>query len=407
MSTTTTYIADSQRVFAVSKENNNFQSLANLISICEKKHREFPRLEQAILQLDFDFYNDLLPTIAQWASDHTQANPIQPLQANTTATVVYTPSQARYILANAFFLNTIQGYGNIDLNHLYNTYDEKLAIARIRCLIEYFRLSSLHHDDDNRQISIERYCYGTELPDWNKQNILIQSSKINIFTDRMEDANEAQGFVDFANKHIHIHRIIPSATQEEVLFSCCPEAFLSILICETLEDDEIVILRGCKRFVDYTGYADTFCYKGHYEQSNSNHIQDILVMDAVFSGQFTREKIDRDLGKAWATFKKSKDEIIVTGNWGCGVFGGDLIFKFLQQVCAAMILGDDFKRLDYSAYHEEDLAMTLKNLLQKLEQQKKTVADIYEMMNNYRQTSEMAALRPTFIDYVNNWLNKP
>ncbi|CAF4399544.1 unnamed protein product, partial [Adineta steineri] len=170
----------------------------------------------------------------------------------------------------------------------------------------------------------------------------------------------------------------------------CPEAFLSILICETLEDDEIVILRGCKRFVDYTGYSDTFRYKGHYEQSNSNHIQDILVMDAVFSGQFTREKIDRDLGKAWASFKKSKDEIIVTGNWGCGVFGGDLTFKFLQQVCAAMILGDDFKRLDYSAYHEEDLAMRLKNLLQKLEQQKKTVADIYEMMNNYRQTSEMA-----------------
>lgn len=29
---------------------------------------------------------------------------------------------------------------------------------------------------------------------------------------------------------IHIGRIIPSLTQEEVLFSCCPEAFLCLLV---------------------------------------------------------------------------------------------------------------------------------------------------------------------------------
>jgi hypothetical protein len=33
----------------------------------------------------------------------------------------------------------------------------------------------------------------------------------------MEDAKEAQGFVDCANKQIHIHLIFPSATQEEIL----------------------------------------------------------------------------------------------------------------------------------------------------------------------------------------------
>jgi hypothetical protein len=215
MSSNTTYIADQQRIFTIPKENNNIQSLVNLFSIKNKDHRNFPRLEQTILQLDFDFYNDLLPTIAQWASDHTQSKSIEPLQAGTTATIVYTAAQARYILANAFFLNTIPGYGNIELNHLYNSLYETLSTERIRCLIEYFRLSS--QQDDNRQISIERYSYHNELPDWSKQNIPIQSSKMNIFTDRMEDANEAQGFVDFANKHIHIHRIIPSATQEEVL----------------------------------------------------------------------------------------------------------------------------------------------------------------------------------------------
>ena len=216
--TSTTYIADQQRVFTIpkEKENNNFQSLVKLFPVKNEEHRHFPRLEQTILQLDFDFYNDLLPTIAQWASDHTQSKSIEPLQAGTTATIVYTAAQARYILANAFFLNVIPGYGNIELNHLYNSLYDTLSIARIRCLIEYFRLSSQQQDDD-RQISIERYSYYHELPDWSKQDIPIQSSRVNIFTDRMEDDNEAQGFVDFANKHIHIHRIIPSATQEEVL----------------------------------------------------------------------------------------------------------------------------------------------------------------------------------------------
>ncbi|CAF0991400.1 unnamed protein product [Rotaria sordida] len=404
MSTSTTYIADQQLVFNIPKENNNFQSLVKLFPIKkEEEHQDFSCLDQAIRRLDFDFYNDLLPTIAKWASDHTQAKLIEPLQAGTTASVVYTAAQARYILANAFFLNTIPGYGNIDLNCLYNSLSDNLAIERIRCLIEYFRLSSQQNED--RQISIERYSYCNELPNWNKQNILLESSKINIITNRMEDANEAQGFVDFANKHIHIHRIIPSATQEEILFSCCPEAFLSILMCDTLQDDEIVILRGCKRFIDYVGYADTFCYKGHYYEQNPTYIQDILVLDACYSSHFTKNNIDRDLGKAWAAFEKSKDEIIVTGKWGCGVFGGDLIFKFLQHICVAMLLGNHFKRLDYAVRSNENLASKLKHILKTLENNKRTVTDIYQMMIQYSETKEKSASRPEFSDYFEKWLN--
>jgi len=128
-------------------------------------------------------------------------------------------------------------------------------------------------------------------------------------------------------------------------------------------------------------------------------------MDACFSGQFTQYNIDRDLGKAWAAFKKSKNEIIVTGNWGCGIFGGDLTFKFLQQVCAVMILGDHFKRLDYSVYGDEKLASKFKNILENLEKNKKTVADVYQMMIKYNQTSELSAARPQFSKYLEEWLN--
>ncbi|CAF1079240.1 unnamed protein product [Rotaria sordida] len=403
---TTTYIAK-QRTFIIPENNVTFQTLTDLFFI-DKKYRSCSNLDIVIRQLNFDFYHDLLPIIAQWASDHTQSNPIKPLQANITARVTYTSAQARYILANAFFLNTTKGYGSIDLIDLYHVPFDRVAIERIRCLIEYFRLSSQQqqqHNNDHREISIERYSYAEELPDWKKQLVPIQESKINVFAERMEASEEAHGFVDFANKHIHIHSISPSATQEEILFSCCPEAYLAILVCDTLRSDEVVILRGCKRFVDYRGYGETFQFVGPYPNQDPTHIQDILVVDACLSNHFSRRHIDRDLGKAWAAFAKTGHEIIVTGNWGCGVFGGDPIFKFLQQVCAASILVDIVKRLDYSTYGDDRLMSKLKDLMKQLDKKKKTVADVYQMMVKYSENEIMCSSRPVFSYYVNEWLN--
>ncbi|CAF3375060.1 unnamed protein product [Rotaria sp. Silwood1] len=399
-----TYIAK-QRTFIIPKENVTFQTLTDLVFI-DKKYRSCPNLDIVIRQLNYDFYHDLLPIIAQWASDHTQSNPIKPLQVNVTARVTYTAAQARYLLANAFFLNTTKGYGCIDLIDLYHIPFDRVAIERLRCLIEYFHLSSQQqNNNDHREISIERYLYTEELPDWKKQLVPIQESKVNVFAERMESFEEANGFVDFANKQIHIHSITSSATQEEILFSCCPEAFLAILVCDTLRSDEIVILRGCKRFVDYRGYGEAFQFIGPYPNQNPTHIQDILVMDACLSNHFSRRHIDRDLGKAWAAFFKARDEIIVTGNWGCGVFGGDSMCKFLQQVCAATVLVDVVKTLNFSTYGDDRLVSKLKDLMKQLEKNKKTVADVYQMMVKYAENENRCSSRPAFSHYVHEWLN--
>jgi hypothetical protein len=216
---TTTYIADQQRKFIIPQENVSFQTLIGLMSIDEEKNRRCSNLALVIRQLDFNFYYELLPTITRWASDHTHlSNPIKPLHAGATARVNYTAAQARYILANAFFLNTTKGYGTIDLTILYNSLFDNMAMERIRCLIEYFRCSAQQNgSDDHREISIERYLYAGKQPNWENQTIAIKASKVNVFANRMEDATEAHGFVDFANKQIHIHMIFPSATQEEIL----------------------------------------------------------------------------------------------------------------------------------------------------------------------------------------------
>ena len=219
MSKRSNFISDSEKIFQFPDVDINFQSLTQLFPKAESDQLKYQNLEETIRRLNFDFYQILLPKIAAWASDHrNQLKSVEPLITGKTASVTYTASQIRYILANAFFLNTESGFGNINLLNLYETLHETLAIERIRCLIEYFRLSSEQTEDENqREISIERYSYGDQLPNWNEQNIEIKASKINIFTDRMEKSLDADGFVDFANKRIHIHRLIASATQEEVL----------------------------------------------------------------------------------------------------------------------------------------------------------------------------------------------
>lgn len=75
---------------------------------------------------------------------------------------------------------------------------------------------------------------------------------------RIEDVPEADAIVDFANKQPSIGEIIPSATQEEVLFSIKPEAMLAMVLFEELEPAEVGIVHGSQRYSNYTGYMDTF-----------------------------------------------------------------------------------------------------------------------------------------------------
>jgi poly(ADP-ribose) glycohydrolase len=180
---------------------------------------------------------------------------------------------------------------------------------------------------------------------------------------------------------------------------------LAILVCETLRPDEVVVLRGCKRFVDYRGFSDSFQFVGPYLDSNPDCIQDILIMDACPGDYYTQQNIDQDLNKAWGAFAEANGEIIVTGKWGCGAFGGDPVFKFLQQLCAASIHVNKIKRLDYSAGGDHQLVAQLKDLAQQLERKRKTVADVYQMMVKYGESSTLWSSVPNFSDYVNGWLN--
>lgn len=64
--------------------------------------------------------------------------------------------------------------------------------------------------------------------------------------------------IDFANKKLGGGVLRNGCVQEEVLFSIFPEAVISKIICQELEDTEAVIIYGARRFSNYEGYSSTF-----------------------------------------------------------------------------------------------------------------------------------------------------
>ena len=70
---------------------------------------------------------------------------------------------------------------------------------------------------------------------------------------------------------------------------------------------------------------------------------DALVFKFNQGSQFGKTLIKREILKAYAGFKFSVEgcERVVSGNWGCGAFGGDLRTKLLIQWLACSMAGKE------------------------------------------------------------------
>ena len=129
--------------------------------------------------------------------------------------------------------------------------------------------------------------------------------------------------VDFANATLHIGRVIASCTQEECLFSARPELFVAMLVCETLNDDEAVLVRGAVCFSRCEGYGAAFRFNKPASYGGRGRgrgppgrpgamwlprrvdVQEVVAIDAlqnVGNMQYVSEVFARDLGKAHAGF---------------------------------------------------------------------------------------------------------
>lgn len=347
---------------------------------------------------EWDFYKDLLPLLVQWATDHKQKANLPLLSSKKEGKITLTSHQLRYILANSFFLNTTSVseilqertlYGNISLAELYALPDH-IGMQRLLCHLSYFAQAV---DLPLYDVSYERYLLtDDQKPNWKNNDQVLSCDSVNVHDAGME-CSDALGFADFANEFIHIGHIAPSTTQEEVLYSCCPECFPVMLWCELMYENEAVIIRGVRRFSNYTGYLGTFQWSGHYESLEGvpDH-RDILVYDASMGAatQFVKPFIYRDLDKAFISFKGFAEGVdpekrkITTGHWGCGAFGGEKTLKFLQQLCAATLTGVS---MDYSTFKDVSMKNQLQDVLAMLKEHNVTVGRAYQLMVSYVRNS--------------------
>ena len=75
----------------------------------------------------------------------------------------------------------------------------------------------------------------------------------------------------------------------------------------------------------------------------------------------------------------NEEKNISTGNWGCGVFGGDHELKFLQQWVAASFAG--VKKLYYYTFESKYMKFVIKNL-DKIKEKYNTANDLYKDLTN-------------------------
>lgn len=258
-----------------------------------------------------------------------------------------------------------------------------LAHERLECLHDYFeRVESCC--DMNEIVEYELVKQGKTYRHHEGGALFGAGVHVNVHAGRMEEMTGA--IVDFANANLHIHSVIGSVTQEELLFSICSECFLALaLFPKTLEDDECVIFRNVWNHASYEGYDKTFRFTGPLTTNgNVQRFHTIIAMDACESDQFMHWI--RDCNKAYLGFVSVEETTVSTGNWGCGAFGGDMDLKFLQQILAAQWAGK--QTLHYSMFGSEKNVEKYTRLLGEL--RKCTCDWIMNLMESYNPFSGMS-----------------
>jgi len=156
---------------------------------------------------------------------------------------------------------------------------------------------------------------------------------------------------DFANMYIGGGVLSGGCVQEEIRFAIAPENCLSCLLCPVMRDEEAVQIVGAQQFSEYKGYGFYLQYGGDHKSdlradTDGTTLVAITAIDAIrgrgskqwgLEQQLEEHKMLRELNKAYAGFHPADPRfgIIATGNWGCGVFGGDHQLKAVLQLIAA------------------------------------------------------------------------
>ncbi|CAL8135921.1 unnamed protein product [Orchesella dallaii] len=271
-----------------------------------------------------------------------------------------------------------------------------VKVEKLKCILNYFQQlgpPGQNSEKDHQVISFERR-FVEDKTDWASSTTKL----IKVVVEPTKRIEEAHGMlqVDFANKIVGGEVFNEGALMEEIRFAIYPELIISRLFTENLKDNEVLAITGAEQFSNYEGYAENFRYTGpskplQYEGDHFGRISSFVVaMDALhfsqieIESQFEQINIDRELHKAYVAFLVPPGEpntLIATGNWGCGVFNGDVQLKFLIQWVAASEAGRN--GMQFHTIGDELLSQDIKAMQDFLIKQDFNIGDLYKAMIGY------------------------
>ncbi|KAK6750088.1 hypothetical protein RB195_002213 [Necator americanus] len=324
--------------------------------------------------------------------------PLPLLTANHSGSVTLSQEQCACLLAHAFyctFRRERHNYNRINFANIFHGANP-LSHVKLRFILNYF--SSVLKKMPTGCVSFRREVISQdEIPNW--EECEIPMPLVAVASDGSIEDSHGCLQVDFANEYIGGGVLNSGAVQEEIRFLICPEMIVSCLLCEKMGPFEAIHIVGAQRYSDYFGYGETLEWNQLEDYGSEPRdeflrvISEVVAMDAKLYKpiarpvQYRSENIDRELNKAYAGFLSRQKEArpIATGNWGCGVFGGDKELKSLIQMMAAAKVGRD---MIYYTFTNEAFEHSMNDQYEKLLQKKATVGTLYKALISYRKERE-------------------
>uniref|UniRef100_A0A672J835 poly(ADP-ribose) glycohydrolase n=1 Tax=Salarias fasciatus TaxID=181472 RepID=A0A672J835_SALFA len=358
-------------------------------------------------------FDSLLPDMVQLALRASElcTKPIPLLKRGMNHSITMSQEQVACLLANAFFCtfprrnsrrSEYSNYPDINFFRLFEGSSSR-KIEKLKTLMCYF--NSVTEQMPTGLVTFTRKKL-EQPPDWESSQTLLTRLHITC-----EGTIEENGYgmlqVDFANRFVGGGVTSSGLVQEEIRFLINPELIVSRLFTEALGHDECLIVTGTQQYSKYSGYAQTYKWIDSHQDTIprdawQRRCTEIVAIDALqfrnFLEQFHPLRLDRELNKAYCGFARPGEErenlaAVATGNWGCGVFGGDTRLKALLQMLAAAEAGRD---VVYFTFGDSQLMTDVYDMHSFLTQRSISVGEVYDLLGQYYNSEirSCAARRP-------------
>lgn len=345
-------------------------------------------------------FGSLLPDMVQLALRASElcTKPIPLLKEGMDHSITMSQEQVACLLANAFFCtfprrnsrkNEYGNYPDINFSRLFEGSSSR-KIEKLKTLMCYFKSFTKQKPDG--LVTFTRKSLDKPL-NWKSSQTPL--TKLHITCEgTIEDDGYGMLQVDFANQFVGGGVTSSGLVQEEIRFLINPELIVSRLFTEALDHNECLIITGTQQYSKYKGYAQTYQWSGSHQDTTprdgwQRRCTEIVAIDALqfrnFLEQFQPVRFNRELNKAYCGFARPEEQsqnlaAVATGNWGCGVFGGDTRLKALLQMLAAAEAGRD---VAYFTFGDSQLMTDVHKMHSFLTQRKISVGEVYDLLGQY------------------------